>query len=242
MDPVDIYIYVITTITIGIALVAAGIIIKIYVKHKHPTLLYYGVAFICVTSPWVAYIVNYTVYLISGSEISIQAFYLIGYSTVLLAAAAWVIGTFRLIYTHLLKLMKMLMIILLAIYYIFFITLVFTNMELIGTTVGFWKIQYGVFTQVFITLALLIFTVTILLFVWNAWESEDPETRLKARLFLLMGLSFAIASGIEIVPFFSPALVIVSRTTLSFAAIFLYSAVVMPTWAKKLFMSVLRIR
>ena len=125
---------------------------------------------------------------------------------------------------------------LLVIYYIFFLTLVFTNMDLIGTTVGFWKIQYGVFTQIFITLALLIFTVTILLFVWNAWESEDPESRLKARLFLLMGLSFAIASGIEIVPFFSPSLVVVSRTMLSFAAICLYVAVVMPTWAKKLFM------
>ena len=125
---------------------------------------------------------------------------------------------------------------LLAIYYVFFIYLVFTNMDLVGTTVGFWKIQYGIFTQVFITLALLIFTVTILLFVWNARESEDPESRLKAKIFLLMGVCFAIASGIEIIPFFSPALVIVSRTMLSFAAVFLYIAVVMPSWAKKLFM------
>jgi len=219
----------------AIAFVAGGVIIKIYFKHKHPTLLYYGVAFICVTSPWDAYIVNYTAYLISGSEISIQAFYLIGYSTVLLAAAAWVIGTFRLIYTHLLKIMKILMACLLTLYYMLFIILVFTNMDLVGTTVGFWKIQYGIFTQVFITLALLIFTVTILLFVWNARESEDPEARLKAKIFLLMGVSFAIASGIEIVPFFSPALVIVSRTLLSLAAIFLYMAVVMPTWVKRLF-------
>jgi len=219
----------------AIAFVAGGVIIKIYFKHKHPTLLYYGVAFMCVTSPWDAYIVNYTAYLISGSEISIQAFYLIGYSTVLLAAAAWVIGTFRLIYTHLLKIMKILMACLLTLYYMLFIILVFTNMDLVGTTVGFWKIQYGIFTQVFITLALLIFTVTILLFVWNARESEDPEARLKAKIFLLMGVSFAIASGIEIVPFFSPALVIVSRTLLSLAAIFLYMAVVMPTWVKRLF-------
>jgi hypothetical protein len=130
--------------------------------------------------------------------------------------------------------MKILMACLLAIYYVFFIFLVFTNMDLVGTTVGFWKIQYGIFTQVFITLALLIFTVTILLFVWNARESEDPEARLKAKIFLLMGVSFAIASGIEIVPFFSPALVIVSRTLLSLAAIFLYMAVVMPAWVKKL--------
>ncbi len=235
MDPLDIYIYVITIITMAIAFVAGGVIIKIYFKHKHPTLLYYGVAFMCVTSPWDAYIVNYTAYLISGSEISIQAFYLIGYSTVLLAAAAWVIGTFRLIYTHLLKIMKILMACLLTLYYMLFIILVFTNMDLVGTTVGFWKIQYGIFTQVFITLALLIFTVTILLFVWNARESEDPEARLKAKIFLLMGVSFAIASGIEIVPFFSPALVIVSRTLLSLAAIFLYMAVVMPTWVKRLF-------
>ena len=234
MDPLDIYIYVITIITMAIAFLAGSIIIKIYFKHRHPTLLYYGIAFICVTSPWDAYIVNYTAFLITGSEISIQAFYLIGYSTVLLAAAAWVIGTFKLIYTHLYRLMKILMICLLAIYYVFFILLVFTNMDLVGTTVGFWKIQYGVFTQVFITLALLIFTVTILLFVWNARESEDPEARLKAKIFLLMGVSFAIASGIEIVPFFSPALVIVSRTLLSLAAIFLYMAVVMPAWVKKL--------
>ena len=234
MEPLDVYIYVITIITMAIAFAAGGIIIKIYFRHKHPTLLYYGLAFIFVTSPWDAYIVNYTVYLMAGSEISIQAFYLIGYSTVLLAAAAWVIGTFKLIYTHLLKLMKMLMASLLVIYYVFFIILVFTNMGLIGTTVGFWKIQYGIFTQFFITLALLIFTVTILLFVWNARESEDPEARMKAKLFLLMGLCFAIASGIEIVPTFSPALVIVSRTLLSFAAIFLYMAVVMPAWAKKL--------
>ena len=236
MEPIDIYIYVITVITMAIAIVAGSIIIKKYFEHKHPTLLYYGLAFIFVTSPWMAYIVNYTAYLISGSEISIEAFYLIGYSTVLLAAATWVLGTLPLIYTHSLKLVKVLIGILLATYYVLFIFFVFTNMDLIGTTVGYWKIQYGIFTQIFITVALLIFTVTILLFVWNVRESPDREIRLKAKLLFLMGVFFAISSGIEIVPFFSPALVIVSRTMLSLAAICLYTGTLLPEWAKKLFL------
>jgi len=236
VEPVDIYIYVITIFTLALELVAGSLVIKKYFEHKHPTLLYYGLSFIFVASPWMAYAVNFTIYLISGSEISIQAFYLIGYSTVLLASASWVIGTFTLIYTHLLKLMKMIMGSLLVIYYVFFLIFIFTNMDLIGTTVGFWKIQYGIFTQLFITVALLTFLVTILLFVWDARESPDPEIRLKAKLLLFMGIFFGVASGIEIVPFFSPVLVIVSRTMLSLAAICLYMGTVLPAWAKKLFL------
>ena len=220
----------------AITYVSGIAIIKKYFENKHPTMLYYGLSFIFVTSPWIVYVVNFSVYLIFSSELTIEVFYLIGYSTVLLASASWVIGTFTLIYTHLLRLMKRVMGFLIVIYYTFFLIFVFTRMDLIGTTVGFWKIQYGIFTQFFITVALLSFLVTIILFVWNARESPDPEIRLKAKLLLFMGIFFGVASGIEIVPFFSPVLVIVSRTMLSLAAICLYLGTLLPDWAKKLFL------
>ena len=232
--PIDIYIYSITIFQVLCAVVVGLLAIRKYFRYKHPALFYFGLSFLLVNTPWLAYIVNYTFYLFTEKVLTLEIFYLIGYLGPVSCAAAWVLAIFNSIHKRYLNSVTIFLIITLVIYYIFFIILLNTRMDLIGDVVGFWKIQYGAFLQVFISGSLAAFIITTILFGLNARKTNDKEIQFKAVVFFLMTIFFSSGSLIEIIPFIDVALASVSRTLITLSSFSIYISVVYPRWIQKL--------
>jgi len=222
-------IQVIINLIVGIKLISK------YFKYKSRPLFFMGLSMILLSEVWFTHGLALILVLTTGSGLSPQMFFIIAFMLVPLAMVCWMMVITELIYKEHQKVILSIYIIFGIIFEILFFTLLFIDYRLIGEL----ETPVEVHTAPFMTGYLLIILINVLitgfLFFRESSKSNDPEIKLKGKLFVVSSTSFAIASILDTLALNFVALIIV-RMVFIFSAVAVYGAFLLPDWMKNLFL------
>ncbi|TFG02395.1 MAG: hypothetical protein EU539_13135 [Promethearchaeota archaeon] len=215
--------------------VGLRIILK-YFKYKQRELLLVGLTWIFLVSPWYPGSISFIMFLLTGSILTPEAYFIIGTNLWPIAVVLWIIAFTDLVYKKHQKPIILISIFYGIMFYIIFYYLLLTAPYLIGYLKGYTDVQYGLFIVVYAISLLIIELVTGYLFCKASLESENPQIRLKGKFLLTAFVLFAIGAALDTsIPLTLVTLPIVRGFEILSATIF-YMGFILPKWTKKLFL------
>ncbi|MBD3339741.1 MAG: hypothetical protein GF353_11570 [Candidatus Lokiarchaeota archaeon] len=205
-----------------------------YAKFKQKTLLYAGITWIFIVSPWFNTAINFIYVLVSGNSVSVQLYLLLGYIWVPLPLISWII-----LFTDLKYKEKQVPIVLITIiqgiiYEIVFIYFIIIDYTVVGTMQGVFNDELTVFFIVYILAIMIIVLISGSIFALETIKSDKPDIRLKSKFLLLAWIFFFVGAILDAGLFqFTAILLIIVRILLITSAIEFYFGFFLPETIKK---------
>ena len=222
-------IFIIISFIVGIKLLMK------YNTHKQNTLLFAGLSWILIVSPWFNTGFNFLYVVLTGNSMSDQIYLLIGYSWVPLPLVFWLI-----VYTDLKLKKKQKLVVSIAIiqgilYEIIFLYFIFTDFSVIATKEGIFNDELTTPFLLYILVVLVIAIFTGFSFGLESFKSTNPEIKLKGKFILAAWISFFVGALLDAGLFaFTALLLILVRIILMSSAIEFYFGFFLPKWLKEL--------
>lgn len=225
------------TLSIIVVLISLSIgltIISKYFKYKQITLIYVGLAWIGIFSPWWSSSISFIMALTTGTGLSEEIYFLIGGIFTAFVVYFWTLTICKLTNTNkIIAYILTLEALLLEILYIYFI---FTNPLMIGTLNGYVDGQYKAFGALFFVNLMLLFITTTTIFGLKSLKSENPDIKLKGKFLLIGAYTFIIGAFLDTAIPLSPIVLIITRTILTISGLLFYCGFVLPRFIKELFL------
>ena len=216
-------------IVIVFSFIALKLMVK-YFKFKDIKLIYLGCAIPFLSTPWWAISTTFVFILATGSPISPEIYFLIGYG-IPLGIILWLILFTELIYKERQKLILSIFTPFWILFFgVIFYMLLLTDVSLIGTFDRPLTPQMGLYLRIRSLVALIIVLVTGIIFYRESHKSINPEVKLKGTLFLLgillyLGGTFTYVitqiAGLPLI-FLIPSLIVID------------GALTLPNWMRKI--------
>jgi hypothetical protein len=207
-----------------------------YFKYKISELIFAGVTWCIITSPFWADIISYLWYVLFRTNISDVLYFLLCIGLIPLAHVTWMI-----FFTSffLKKYQKVIVIVFSAeaiIFEIVFIYFLIVDPSNIATRIPLTSVEWTPFILFYLFVSILLFLLTGLTFSLQCFKSDNAETRLKGYFLIIAFLSFIVGVIIEIIPIFFEFKYVLSRIIILSAAIEFYIGFILPDWIKKIFL------
>ena len=217
-------IFVIISVIIGLK-----IFIK-YFEHKSNQLLFVGLTWIGLSTPWWPDSINLILILTTNSILSIEANFIIGTSAMPLFLLIWLKAFTEFAYREKQKLILITFLIVGLIFEIIFFYFLFTQPNFIGTFKTPFQVVYGIYIEIFLVIFLLVVLITGILFGKKTLSSEDPELKVKGKFLIAAFVLFTLGAFIDSI---IPELFILARVVLDISAISFYFGFLLPDWFKE---------
>ena len=211
-----------------------------YLKIKKRVFLLVGLTAIFISEPWWPSAFGFLFILITGQNLSISFYLFMGVGFLPLLVLFWLTAFTDLLYNRYQKRILLFFLIYGVIVEILLISLLVTNFNYIGEISGYFDPNYSLFIRLYQSSLLVLVGVTGILFARESIRSDDPDIKLKGKLFVLAIIIFLIGGILDIIAlieFPSPlsiVLMMIARISLFFAELSFYGALLLPNWMKKL--------
>jgi hypothetical protein len=227
-----------------INLILSGLFFRKYRKHKMIELIHFGFTFLLLGVTAVGWIISFFKFLIIGTPLADSIIYLI-FSPFFFSLMFFLFGIISLISMkkRLIIFTKIGAIVISSVMFLIYIGLWFINPDLVATT------EMGIFTiwSILVSLLILISSVIMLftasVFVYQCFETDNIENKLKGKL-LLIGILTTALAGIAVIGVSLTSgllnlliLIIFVYAFRIIGGLFFYIGFTLPHWVRKIALS-----
>ena len=224
-------IFIIISLIVGIKLLMK------YFTHKQSALLFAGLSWIFIVSPWFNTGFNFLYVIIAGVTMTDQVYLLVGYFWIPVPLVFWLALYTDLKYKKLQKKIVFITLIQGIVYEIIFLYFIFTDISVIGTKSGYFNDELNLPFLIYVLIILVIAITTGFSFGLESFKSENPEIKLKGKFILAAWASFFIGGILDAgLIGLSPLFLILVRLLLISSAFEFYFGFFLPKWIKELFL------
>ena len=205
-----------------------------YFKYKIKELIFAGITWCIITSPFWADIVSYLWYLTFNIHLSDLLYFLLCIGLIPLAHITWMIFFTSFFLKKNQKEIVSVFLIEAIIFEIVFVYFLIVDPSKIATRIPLTTVEWAPFIIIYLLLSILLFLLTGIAFTLQSFKSDKEDTRLKGRFLLIAFISFMIGVIIEIIPIFFEFKYVLSRLIILSAAIEFYIGFILPSQIKKI--------
>ena len=231
--PIDIVFTIIFTL---ISLMLGIIMILKYFKYKIRELVFAGVTWCIITSPFWADIISYLWYILFKTHISDFFYFLLCIGLIPLAHVTWMVFFTSFFLKKNQKIIVIVFSVEAILFEIVFIYFLIVNPSIIATRIPLTSVEWTPFILFYLFISILLFLLTGITFTLQSFKSENSDTRLKGKFLIIAFLSFMVGIIIEIIPIFFEFKYVLSRLIILTAAIEFYIGFILPERIKKIFL------
>ncbi len=206
-------------------------ILSKYFQHEQRNLLYLAVAISFIGRPWFPMSISFISILLTGSGISPEMYFLLGYF-VAFNMFFWVLVFSELLFKKKQKLIMMLFVIYQVVIVTLFLIFIYADLSLIGGINEPFYPQMGPIVRINTVVLLSILLITGIIFYRESKKSENPEIRLKGKLILLGILLFITGATFYTITHIGVITLIINIPSL----IIIYGGFLLPDWMKFFFL------
>ncbi|MFX1393085.1 MAG: hypothetical protein ACFFAH_05855 [Promethearchaeota archaeon] len=223
-------------ITISTVLIILIIMGSHYRKTKQRIFILIPLSFIGLFEPWLPHAITFLLLLSTGQTLTLQQHFFIALIYIPIALLLWIIAITEFILKNYRKIVIIIYIVTGILFEIFFLYFLFSDLSVIGGKgVGLFDIIYYQFVRIYLFFVIISISLTIILFILQAFKFEDRELKLKG-IFLLFSLILYVVCSIADLAFsLTIPLLITIRACLLIAAITFYFGWFLPEPIKKFF-------
>ena len=207
-----------------------------YFKSKKRTILWIGLAWILIVSPWWPSSLSVLCALITGKGLSLQLYLFVGNFLVPAFILFLVAGLTN---TYLIEKQKIILgifLILGVIFEVYFIYYLIVDPSIHGELQGLVDIEFRGFLRIYLILNILLTLILGILIALNSIKSVEPEIKLRGKFLLMAFISWTIGAIFDAtIPLNFVTLPII-RIILISSAIEFYFGFVLPDWIKTRFL------
>jgi hypothetical protein len=212
------------------------IMILKYFKYKIRELIFAGVTWCIITSPFWADIISYLWFLLFNKPLTDFSYFFLTIGFIPLAHITWMIFFTSFFLKKYQKEVVLAFVIEAIIFEIAFIYFLIVDPSRIATRIPFTSVEWTPFILFYLLASILLFLLTGITFTLQCFKSENAETRLKGYFLIIAFFSFMVGIIIEIIPIFFELKYVLSRLIILSAAIEFYIGFILPEWVKKIFL------
>jgi len=225
---------ILSVIVILISIIIGLTIISKYFKYKQTTLIYVGLTWIGIFTPWLSSSISFLLVLTTNEGLSPESYFLIGGISATIIVYLWTSA-----FCYLTSINKKIMYILTietAILESIYLYFIFTNPIMIGQLTGPVDVQYKAFGALFFVNLMIIFISTTTIFGIKSLKSEKSEIKLKGKFLLLGAYLFIIGAFLDTAIQLNLITLSLVRTILLVSGFAFYCGFVLPNFLKKIFL------
>ncbi len=236
LEPLEISNGILMLILDTISIAVGLLIISKYFGHerKFKALLYVGLAWIFMVSPWYSGALSFIIVLVTGEYLSAEAYMIIGNIFIPIALVLWLAAFTELVYKKGQKLIVLIFCIYGVIFCLIFFILLALDPLLIGTVRGI-DVKYNTFIAVYYLTLEGIILITGYLFTKQSLRSENPEIRLKGKFLMLAFILFVIGSTLNALLALDYVTLVIFRGFEIASSVSFYLGFILPEPIKKIF-------
>jgi len=226
------------SLTLGFVVISTflGLLIMIkYRKIKLKVLLFVGISWILLMSPYWPDAINFIMGLSIGELLNHQTYFFLANGLIPIVHVTWLFAFTELLYKNKQRLIVLIFTIEAIMFEIFFLYFLFTIPEQIGTQMAPFYVEWTDFIVFYLLFSIIVFLATGLLFAGKSIRSENEEVRLKGKFLLIAFVSFAIGTFIDAIGGLTEITLVLARTFVTIGAIMFYIGFILPRFVKNVF-------
>jgi len=247
LGPVDYLQGSFSLIFVIISLIIGFTILSKYFHYKNRLLILVGISWLGISFPWIPDSVSFLMNIIVQYSLPVEWYFIIGNVFLPIALLTWLIAYTDMIRKSAQKKVIVITVLLSIFFEITFFTLMFLDINLIGTInpIRPFTVDFGIFITVYLLIIIVIMLVTGVIFAQKSVKSEEREIRLKGKLLRAAFITFSVAAVLDSMLgaiFEDPTdlilaiFVVIVRILLIFSALEFYGGFLLPRWMKEIFM------
>ncbi len=229
----DYYNGTLSLIQVVIQFIIGFALIYKYLEYRNKQLLYMGLTMIALTSVWLTHAIAFVLVLITGAGLSTEVFFIMAYPLTAVAIVLWMVVMSKLLFKEKKKLIIIIYVIYAILFEILFFILLFDDTMHIGVLENPIEPDTSRFILIHLVVILITALVTGFLFFRESKKSQDPEIKLKGKLFFVGVILFVTGSIVDALNTILTILLII-RVILMVSAFFIYMGFLIPDWMKNL--------
>jgi hypothetical protein len=208
-----------------------------YKTHKQLSILFAGLAWTLIVSPWFNSGFNLLYVIVNGASMSDPVYLLIGYIWVPIPLIFWLQLFTTLKYKSKQKMILIITILNTIVYEIIFLYYIFTDFTFIGVKTGLFNDELTLPYVLYVSVILIVAVITGFLFGIESFKSENPEIKLKGKFLITAWASFFIGALLDAgLGALDPFSIVLVRLLLISSAIEFYCGFFLPNLVKNLFL------
>ena len=224
--------YIIISMIVGFSIIAK------YLQSKNIDLLYVGITYIFMCSPWWGITSFFIAALFNGGVgLPLEAILLLSFVPLPLAVIFWMLAFSNILYNEKRKVILLGIMCFSLFYWVYFLSFYFiggpTTLAVLESPVDTRS------TNIIFVLCLFTFIFILLIsgvmFARKTMKLDDPDMKTKGKLLLIAFPAFCIGALLDAAVTITPITLIIFRTLLIISAIFFYGGFILPNLMKKLF-------
>ena len=229
----------------AVSIILGSLMIYKYFKYKDKQLLFVGISWILLITPWWPDSISFVLILIGGGDSIYQLanvyYFFIANALIAPIFYTWSVTFSKLVLKDKPKIKKGFIgfcIIWAILFEVIILGMYFFNFNIMGTRESTFYVDWNPIIMIYLLSASLIFTVSGLIFSGQTLKSREPSIRLKGIFLMIAFVTFTfgvIFDVLLIVPEISWISLILARTFGIIASIAFYIGFVLPNRIKKLF-------
>ncbi len=236
MEPIEILNGVFSILFVVISLIVGLTIIIKYFEYKQRTLLYFGITWIGLTSPWLPSSISFLKALFTGIGLTPPIYFLIGNVAAPIILIIWILGFTDLKYRDKKKIFVIVYAIIGAAFEIYLIYFILVDPNVIGEISGILDVQYKSVALVYALFIVLNLLIPGILIARESIKSEDKEIKLKGRFLLAAFISWTIGAIMDAALQPNIITLTIARLILISSALEFYTGFLLPEKVKKIFL------
>lgn len=220
---------IVTLIFILVTVFISGKMIYQGIKNNNSSISYVGVVFFGIASLWFGVALNFLSVLILNTIPSLELYFIMhgGFVAFVIPFGIAAITELLVYKDRTRKLLILISLIFAGIMELIYLTIIFTEIELLGTLKAPIQVEYGIFSYVYLSILLVIFLFFGGNFIRESLNSLEPVVKLKGKLLLASLIIFTFGCILEV--FFEDIWIfVVARILMMISAISFYMGFLMP--------------
>ncbi|TXT60052.1 MAG: conserved membrane protein of unknown function [Promethearchaeota archaeon] len=222
-------IFVAISLTVGIRMAFK------YFKFNDKNLIYMGVGWIGITSPWWPSTTSFIYTLITGTGLNEFLYFSISMPLTPWFMVIFVLGITNLIQTKHQKIILPAYIILGILFEAFYLYSLFTNPSNIGTLESQIDVRYTGFTMIYLIINLFTILTLGIYFGKESLKATNPEINLKGKFLIVAFLFYFIGGFLDSSLPLNIVTLSLTRIILILGSFFFYNGFILPEWIKNRF-------
>ncbi|MBD3196526.1 MAG: hypothetical protein GF317_15810, partial [Candidatus Lokiarchaeota archaeon] len=219
-------IFVVISLYVGLRIIAK------YLRIKSTTLLFMGLTWIGITSPWWGSSISFIFGVFTGQGLSLQIYLFITLTPLPIFFTFYLIAITDLLWRDKQSLILLIYATFGLIFDVFYILFIFIAPEGIGSLEMMIDIRFKSFTVLYLILIIFSFLIFGVLFGKASLKSENPDISLQGKMLIIAFISFSIGSILDSSLTLNFVTLPITRLILISSALEFYSGFILPDWLK----------
>ena len=184
--------------------------------------------------PWVPDAINLFLILCFNTTLNETVYFFLVIGLLPIPLFTWLIAFTDLFTIKNQRIVLVIDLVLSAIFEIIFISILLTDVALVGRFVSVFQPEYTIFFQLYFLSIIAIFSTTVIIFSLKSIRSKNPEIKLKGKFLFIAIILFLCGAIMDAIIPLTSITVIITRITLIIGGVMYYNGFILPNWIKNL--------